>query len=122
MNHLMACKPDWTNERMALAKNLLDLSSREPVESLWASRHSTAPRYSGEARISVEIRASRICGIWRVALLIVAHGQLSGDRFEIAEQAACAVVGAGGEIEFRAGRTGCVVAARDGAVSGTDGP
>jgi len=35
-------------------------------------------------------------------LLVVAHRQLSGDRFEVAEKAACAVVRAGSEIELGA--------------------
>jgi hypothetical protein len=35
-----------------------------------------------------------------VGLLVVAHGQVGGDGFEVAKEAACAVVGAGGEIEL----------------------
>jgi hypothetical protein len=36
-------------------------------------------------------------------LLVVAHGQFRGDRFEIAKEAACALVGAGGEIDLGTG-------------------
>jgi hypothetical protein len=44
-----------------------------------------------------------LVGLWRVGLLVVARGQFGGDRFEVAKEAACAVVGAGGEIELGGG-------------------
>ena len=37
-----------------------------------------------------------------IGLLVVTHRQFSRDGFEVTKEAACAVVGAGGEIEFGA--------------------
>ena len=64
----------------------------------------------------VGIWAREFCG--GIGLLVVALGQFCGDGFEVAEEAACAVVGAGGEVEFGGGRAGGVGAAGGGAVAG----
>jgi hypothetical protein len=70
----------------------------------------------------VEIRASQIGGNVKGWLLVVAHGQFCRDGFEVTKEAACAVVGAGGEIEFGGRRASGVVAAGGGAVAGAEGP
>ena len=57
-----------------------------------------------------------------VGLLVVTHGQFGRDGFEVAKEAARAVVGAGGEIEFGARRAGGVVTAGGGAVAGAESP
>jgi hypothetical protein len=56
-------------------------------------------------------------------LLVVTHGQFGGDGFEVAKETACAVVAAGGEIEFGgARRASGVVTAGGGAVAGAESP
>jgi hypothetical protein len=57
-------------------------------------------RKSGSPDFEVEIRASQVGG--DVGLLIVTHGQFGRDGFEVTKEAACAAVGASGEIEFGA--------------------
>jgi hypothetical protein len=57
-----------------------------------------------------------------VALLVVAHGQFGRDGLEVTEETACAVVGAGGEIEFGARRPSGVVTSGGGAVAGAESP
>ena len=57
-----------------------------------------------------------------VGLLVVTHGEFGGDGFEVAKETACAVVGAGGEIEFGGRRASGVVAAGGGAVAGAESP
>src|SRR3984957_4359908 len=56
------------------------------------------------------------------ALLVVAHGQFGRDGLEVTKEAACAVVGAGGEIEFGARRASGVVTSGGGAVAGAESP
>ena len=70
----------------------------------------------------VEIWASQIGGTGGVGLLVVTHGQFGGDGFEVAKKTTCAVVGAGGEIEFGARRASGVVTAGGGAVAGAESP
>jgi hypothetical protein len=57
-----------------------------------------------------------------VALLVVTHGQFGRDGLEVTKEAACAVVGAGGEIEFGARRASGVVTSGGGAVAGAESP
>ena len=42
-------------------------------------------------------------GVGGFGLLVVAYGQFGGDRFDVAKEAACAMVGACGEIELGGG-------------------
>ena len=48
----------------------------------------------------VEIWASQIGWALEDWLLVVAHGQFGGERFEVAKEATCAMIGAGREIEL----------------------
>jgi hypothetical protein len=60
--------------------------------------------------------------LWKLGLLIVAHGQFGGDGFEVAKEAACALVWTGGEVKLGGGSPGGVVAAGGGAVAGAESP
>jgi hypothetical protein len=57
-----------------------------------------------------------------VGLLVVAHEQFGGNGLEVAEEAACSVVGAGSEIELGGRCARGVVAAGGSAVAGAEGP
>jgi hypothetical protein len=90
-----------------VAKNLLELSGAEAAESLGTVDCFKAnPLSTNKDEVQISGAKSgprKLVGPWRVGLLVVAHGQFSGDRFEVAKEAAFAPVGAGGEIELGGG-------------------
>ena len=67
------------------------------------TRIVSAERFPNEAQISGSRSGLRALGRWMVGLLVVAYGQFGGDRFDVAKEAACAMVGACGEIELGGG-------------------
>ena len=88
-----------------------------------SSQRSTRIVEKNEAQISRSRSGLRqLLELQGVALLVVTHCQLGRDRLEVTKETACAVVGAGREIEFGARRASGVVTSGGGAVAGAESP
>jgi hypothetical protein len=93
-----------TAQRGSMDQSASDPFLGEEHRHQFKRKNTQAPcNLRGSPDLVVEIRALLFVSHCRVALLIVAYRQLSGDGFEVAKEATRAVVGAGGEIELRGG-------------------